>query len=118
MFKSVYDYEGPYAMIVARQLPNVPVGVNPKNPAVINIINQILPFAGPVLAVDTLRKAQSELDALQQPFKRVRLLLGPHSLVRVLLTWLCGCVCGCVCVAVPGVCRCRLSCAPIGCAGG
>ena len=70
VFKSVYDFEGPYAMLIARQLPTVPLGVNPKHPAVVNIVNQIIPHAGPLLAVDTVMKAEAELKTVAVPLQR------------------------------------------------
>ena len=63
-----YDYEGPYSLLIARQLPNVPVGVDPKHPAVVNIVNQIIPHHRDILAFDTVQKAEAELRPLRGPF--------------------------------------------------
>lgn len=68
--KDPLQYDGVYAMMVARKLPELPRGVNPDHARVVSIVERIAREGGALTASDTISRCEEELRSLQPDFDR------------------------------------------------
>eukprot|EP00903_Cladosiphon_okamuranus_P009107 g8702.t2 len=61
------QYDGVYAMLVAKKLPHLPRGVDPTNLRVIACVRRIAAEAGELCASDTIANAQKQVAEAQPP---------------------------------------------------
>lgn len=62
------QYDGVYAMLVAKRLPYLPRGVDPKNLRVIACVRRIAAEAGELCAADSIGDAKKQIEAAQGPY--------------------------------------------------
>ncbi|CAM9103228.1 unnamed protein product, partial [Choristocarpus tenellus] len=57
------EYDGVYAMLVAKKLPFLPRGVNPSNPRVAAVVRRIAMEAGELCAIDTINETTQNVQS-------------------------------------------------------
>ena len=65
------EYDGVYAMIIARRLPHLPFGVQPDHPRVIPIAERIANEAGELCGIDVYRDTRADIKAYQPTLDEV-----------------------------------------------
>ncbi|CAM9672084.1 unnamed protein product, partial [Discosporangium mesarthrocarpum] len=79
------QYDGVYAMLVAKKLPFLPRGVDPNNHRVAAVVQRIIAEAGELCAVDTIRETEQKARVMAQVIhdKALGKLLSAQSLEKV-----------------------------------
>lgn len=75
-FQAPEDFLDMYAMLVARQLPALPDGVDAENTRVRTIVAEIVLRAQPLVAVDRTIELENLRDSFNEPIRKARLQLN------------------------------------------